>query len=365
MVELDVAACREYLSGTTVLVTGAAGSIGSELCRQLKDLGPARLVLLDNNESGLYDLSLELLNRGEGGPEIAAYPGDITNPGRVAGLFERYQPSVVFHAAAYKHVPLMEEYPDQAVLVNVGGTRCLAEAALRHGVTRMVLISTDKAVHPSSVMGATKRVTELLIQNLASRGTTRFCAVRFGNVLGSRGSVVPTFSRQIEWGGPVTVTHPDATRYMIAVSEAARLIIQAGSFAEPRAIYILEMGEEVRILDLATKMIRFNGLRVGSDIQITFTGLRPGEKLREELSTPEESTGPTAHPGILKITSPPIIGDPSLRRLVDDLLDRAEAGDLVGLRRQLFAIVDAGARREPVNVVGPRGDRGTPADASH
>jgi FlaA1/EpsC-like NDP-sugar epimerase len=187
--------------------------------------------------------------------------------------------------------------------------------------------------------------------------------VRFGNVLGSRGSVVPTFSRQIEWGGPVTVTHPDATRYMIAVPEAARLIIQAGSFAEPRAIYILEMGEEVRILDLATKMIRFHGLRVGSDIQIRFTGLRPGEKLREELSMPEESTGPTSHPGIIKITSPPTISGPALTRLVDELLDLAEAGDLERLRRQLFAVVDIRAHREPVDLARRRRQLGTSADA--
>jgi FlaA1/EpsC-like NDP-sugar epimerase len=363
MVEIDVAACQDYLASATVLVTGAAGSIGSELCRQLKELQPARLVLFDNNESGLYDLALELLSRGDGGLEIIACPGDITSPSQVGSLFQRFRPTVVFHAAAFKHVPLMEEYPDQAVRVNVGGTRCVAEAALRYGAARMVLISTDKAVHPSSVMGATKRVTELLIQSLATHEATRFCAVRFGNVLGSRGSVVPTFSRQIEWGGPVTVTHPDATRYMIAVPEAARLIIQAGSFAEPRAIYILEMGEEVRILDLATKMIRFHGLRVGSDIQIRFTGLRPGEKLREELSMPEESTGPTPHPGIIKITSPPTVSGPALTQLVDELIDLAEAGDLVTLRRQLFASIEVGSLREPVDLARRRRHLGTSADA--
>jgi len=363
IVEIDVVACKEYLTGATVLVTGAAGSIGSELCRQLVDLGPARLVLFDNNESGLYDLALDLANRGgEAGTEVVAHPGDATRAAQVGALFRRWRPTVVFHAAAFKHVPLMEAYPEEAVRVNVGGTRHIAEAALRYGTERMVLISTDKAVYPSSVMGATKRVAELVVQSLTERGPTRFCAVRFGNVLGSRGSVVPTFARQIEWGGPVTVTDPEASRYMIAVPEAARLIIQAGSFAEPRAIYILEMGDEVRILDLATKMIRFRGLRVGSDIPIVFTGLRPGEKLREELSTADEATGPTAHPGILKITSPPVLDAGELQPLVDELLALAEAGDEAALRRQLWAIVAAGAGCQPAAVGGGPPVRGR-ADA--
>jgi FlaA1/EpsC-like NDP-sugar epimerase len=223
----------------------------------------------------------------------------------------------------------------------------VAQAALAHGAARMVLISTDKAVYPSSVMGATKRVAELLVQSLAGLGPTRFCAVRFGNVIGSRGSVVPTFSRQIEWGGPVTVTHPDMTRYMIAVPEAARLIVQAGSFAEPRAIYILEMGDEVRILDLATKMIRFHGLRVDEDIRIEFTGLRPGEKLREELFTVDEATAPTVHPGIIKITSPPLVGGDELTHMVDELVALAQAGEVPALRRQLWTIVEAGSRARP------------------
>jgi FlaA1/EpsC-like NDP-sugar epimerase len=241
----------------------------------------------------------------------------------------------------------MEEFPAEAVLVNVLGTRTVAEAALRHGAERMVLMSTDKAVYPSSIMGATKRVAELLVQTLADQQRTRYCGVRFGNVLGSRGSVVPTFARQIEWGGPVTVTHPAASRYMIAVPEAARLIIQAGSFAEPRAIYILKMGDEVRILDLATKMIRFRGLRVGSDIEITFTGLRAGEKLREDLVTAEESTGPTAHPAILKITSPPAISGQTFARLVDELLALARTGDATALRGHLWAVVEAGSGTTP------------------
>jgi FlaA1/EpsC-like NDP-sugar epimerase len=357
IVEIDVVACKEYLTGATVLVTGAAGSIGSELCRQLVALGPMRLVLLDNNESGLFDLALEL-GRGSVRPEVIGCPCDVTGVARVDAVFGQYRPTVVFHAAAFKHVPLMEAHPEEAVRVNVSGTRHLAEAALRYGTERMVLISTDKAVYPSSVMGATKRVAELVVQSLTERGPTRFCAVRFGNVLGSRGSVVPTFARQIEWGGPVTVTDPEASRYMIAVPEAARLIIQAGSFAEPRAIYILEMGDEVRILDLATKMIRFRGLRVGSDIPIVFTGLRPGEKLREELSTADEATGPTAHPGILKITSPPVLDAGELQPLVDELLALAEAGDEAALRRQLWAIVAAGAGRQPAAVGGGPPARG-------
>ena len=340
MVEIDVAACQEYLARATVLVTGAAGSIGSELCRQLVDLQPAQLVLFDNNESGLYDLALELENRRAGDvPAVVACPASVTDAARVDAVFARYRPAVVFHAAAYKHVPLMEQHPNEAVLVNVLGTRHVAEAAVQHGVERMVLISTDKAVYPSSVMGATKRVAELLVQSLADRGHTRFCAVRFGNVLGSRGSVVPTFARQIEWGGPVTVTNPEASRYMIAIAEAARLIIQAGSFAESRAIYILEMGEEVRILDLATKMIRFRGLRVGADVEIQFTGLRPGEKVREQLFTADESSVSTAHPSIIKITSPPLIDREDLLGLVDELLALARTEATEQLRSQLWAVV--------------------------
>jgi len=286
----------------------------------------------------------------------------VTRAARVEGVFRRWRPQVVFHAAAYKHVPLMEQHPEEAVRVNVRGTRQVAEAALRYRAERLVLISTDKAVYPSSVMGATKRVAELVVQSLAGQGPTRCCAVRFGNVLGSRGSVVPTFARQIEWGGPVTVTHPEASRYMIAVPEAARLIIQAGSFAEPRAIYILEMGDEVRILDLATKMIRFRGLRVGRDIQIAFTGLRPGEKLREELSTADESTGPTAHPGIFKITSPPVLDGSALLPRVDELVALAERGETTALRAHLWAIITA-ASTPPPAALGSAGLPPTAADA--
>lgn len=340
MVEIDIAACREYLCGATVLVTGAAGSIGSELCRQLVALGPAQLILFDNNESGLYDLSLEIESRRTAdSPEVIACPGSVTDAGRVDAVFREHAPRVVFHAAAYKHVPLMERYPSEAVVVNVLGTRLVAEAALRHGAQRMVLISTDKAVYPTNVMGATKRVAELLVQAFATEGRTRFCAVRFGNVLGSRGSVVPTFARQIEWGGPVTVTHPEASRYMIAITEAARLIIQAGSFAEPQAIYILEMGEEVRILDLATKMIRFRGLRVGTDIAIQFTGLRPGEKIREQLYTADETTAPTPHPSIIKITSPPVLERGELFQQVEELVRLAANDEVEQLRTQLHSLV--------------------------
>jgi FlaA1/EpsC-like NDP-sugar epimerase len=366
MVQIDVVACREYLAGVTVLVTGAAGSIGSELCRQLVSLEPGRLVLFDNNESGLYDLALELQNQRVGGlPEVIACPGSVADGARVDGVLRQHRPAVVFHAAAYKHVPLMEEYPHEAVLANVLGTRNVAEAALRHGVERMVLISTDKAVYPSNVMGATKRVAELLVQALAQPGGTRYCAVRFGNVLGSRGSVVPTFARQIEWGGPVTVTDPDASRYMIAISEAARLIIQAGSFAEPRAIYILEMGEEVRILDLATKMIRFRGLRVGADIQIEYTGLRPGEKLREQLFTAEEATTQTPHSSIIKITSPPRIGASELFPRIDELVALARAEGSERLRAALWDIVEQA--RQPAEPAGtaPTIHRLEPVSGAH
>ncbi|MCS7070794.1 MAG: polysaccharide biosynthesis protein, partial [Anaerolinea sp.] len=265
-----------------ILVTGAAGSIGSELCRQLIDFEPEALVMLDNNESGLFDLTLDLNARC---PHLKLIPvlADITNLDNMRTTLAAHRPQIIFHAAAYKHVPMLQNHPTEAVRVNVCGTRNLAELACEFQVERFVLISTDKAVNPSSIMGATKRVCELMLHalSLQSPRTTIFTAVRFGNVLGSRGSVVPIFTRQIERGGPVTVTHPEMTRYFMSIPEAANLIIHAAAITTGDDIYILQMGETVRILDLAERLIRLRGLRPYIDIPIVFSGMRAGEKLHE------------------------------------------------------------------------------------
>jgi FlaA1/EpsC-like NDP-sugar epimerase len=284
-----------------ILVTGAAGSIGSELSRQIMGYAPTKVILLDNNESGLYDLEMELQ---AAYPQIELIPAlvDITQMETLEAVFDVHRPQVVFHAAAYKHVPMLERYPREAVRVNIGGTRNVAYLADLCGVERFVLISTDKAVNPSSVMGASKRACELLLHALSSQGSrTLFTSVRFGNVLGSRGSVVPLFNRQIDRGGPVTVTHRDMTRYFMSIPEAVNLIIHAASLTQGDNIYILQMGEVVRIVDLAERMIRLRGLRPYEDIQVEFCGIRPGEKMHEELFYGDEMPQPTIHPGIIQL----------------------------------------------------------------
>ncbi|MCI0709911.1 MAG: polysaccharide biosynthesis protein [Chloroflexi bacterium] len=287
----------------TILVTGAAGSIGSELCRQLAaDYAPQRLLLLDTNESGIYDLikDLHLLLSTE--TELVPVLCDITRRDKLQKVFETYRPDVVFHAAAYKHVPMLETYPDEALRVNIQGTLNVSQLAKDFSVERFVLISTDKAVNPSSVMGASKRICELLVLALANGpGTTLFTAVRFGNVLASRGSVVPIFQRQIDMGGPVTVTDKSMTRYFMSIREAVNLILHASCLTSGKDLFMLKMGEEVRILDLAERMIRMRGLRPYVDIPIIFTGRRPGEKLQEELSNHFEHSLSTIHLDIVKL----------------------------------------------------------------
>lgn len=287
-----------------ILVTGAAGSIGSELCRQIVEFEPECVVMLDNNESGLFDLALDLRARHPHLRLITAL-GDITQRDNLRAIMARHKPQIVFHAAAYKHVPMLQDYPTEAVRVNIIGTRNVAELACEFAVERFVLISTDKAVNPSSVMGATKRVCELMLHALAYKkcSPTIFTAVRFGNVLGSRGSVVPIFTRQIDKGGPVTVTHPEMTRYFMSIPEAANLIIHAAAITAGDDIYILQMGETVRILDLAERLIRMRGLRPHHDIPIDFSGVRAGEKMHEELYTLHDKPTTTTHPGIIKLNT--------------------------------------------------------------
>lgn len=293
---------RTPICGKTIMVTGAAGSIGSELCRQLIKYCPNKLILLDNNESGLHDLLTELTTQYVEG-QLCAVLVDMTNRKALKHTFDEHQPQVIFHSAAYKHVPMLQHHPEEAVRVNIGGTLNVAEMARDYGVERFVLISTDKAVSPSSVMGASKRICEQLIHEIAHhpKNTTLFTAVRFGNVLGSRGSVVPLFSRQLDAGGPLTVTDKDMTRFFMTIPEAVNLVIHAACITTGDTLYMLRMGEDVRIVELAERMIRMRGLRPYIDIPIKFTGVRPGEKLHEELHTETEKQIPTIHPDIVQL----------------------------------------------------------------
>lgn len=296
-VETDIASICSYIEGKVVLVTGAGGSIGSELARQLRSANPKLLVLLDHDSTGLYEVELEMAAGGGFPAEVVV--ADIRDAPRMEEVFSRFKPEVVFHSAALKHVPMMELNPSEAVKTNVLGTRNVARKAAEHGVERFILISTDKAVEPSSVMGATKRVAELMIKSMNGENGTLFTAVRFGNVLGSRGSVVPVFRKQIEEGGPVLVTHPEIERYFMTTEEAAQLVAQAGAFTEGGDLFILDMGEPVRIMDLARQMVKMLGN--GRDIEIKVTGLRPGEKLCETLVFDAEDTLPTKHPKINRV----------------------------------------------------------------
>nr|PZN02262.1 MAG: nucleoside-diphosphate sugar epimerase [Bacillota bacterium] len=281
-VRININAAKEYLKGKKVLVTGAGGSIGSELVRQVARFEPELLLLFDISENNIFDLEHQLKTYF---PKQKYIPiiGSIRDVAKVEAVMAKYRPDVVFHAAAHKHVPLMELNPMEAIKNNVFGTLYVAEAAKKYKAERFILISTDKAVNPKNVMGASKRVAEIIIQMMAKSSETRFAAVRFGNVLGSAGSVIPLFKKQIEAGGPVTVTHPEVTRYFMTIPEAVQLVIQAGAMAEGGEIFVLDMGEPVKILDLATEMIKLSGLEPGKDIKIEFIGLRPGEKLHEEL----------------------------------------------------------------------------------
>ncbi|TGK20027.1 polysaccharide biosynthesis protein [Leptospira fluminis] len=304
VVDLEIESIRSYIRGKSILVTGAGGSIGSEICRQVAVFQPSKLILVDSSETPLYEIDYEL-RKIFPDSEIEFFPvvADVKNLSRVSSVFEAHSPEVVFHSAAYKHVPMMETNPCEAVLNNVLGTKNVADISRLSGVERFVLISTDKAVNPVNIMGASKRVAELYIQHVSRETRTKFITVRFGNVLGSNGSVIPRFREQIQNGGPVTVTHPEVIRYFMTIPEATQLVLQAGSMGERGEIFLLEMGEPVRILSLAEEMIRLSGLRPYIDIPIEFTGLRPGEKLFEELLLDLEGIKKTHHPKI-RIAAP-------------------------------------------------------------
>ena len=293
-VELDLERIAEYLNGKRILVTGAGGSIGSELCRQIAKMAPISIALLGRGENSIYEIDRELRDYY---PDIFIEPliADIRDRERIDCIFNKIKPQVIFHAAAHKHVPLMEAQPIEAVRNNIFGTKNVAEAAAEAGAEIFIMISTDKAVNPTSVMGTTKRVAELIIQGINRECKTKFAAVRFGNVLGSRGSVIPLFKKQISNGGPITITHPEMKRYFMTIPEATQLVLQAGALATGGEVFVLDMGEPVKIVDMATDLIELSGLELGKDVEIKFTGLRPGEKLFEELLTAEEGTTATKH----------------------------------------------------------------------
>lgn len=337
-VEVDAALCSQCVRGRVVLVTGGAGYIGSELAQHLLAFGPAVVHLLDINETGLYDLQRDL-TAGPSGTDVRLWIADVADRSQVERVFEAARPDLVFHAAAYKHIPVMEDHPDAAFRVNVLGTLNVCQAARAHGVSKFAFVSSDKAVNPDNVYGATKRIGELLVSALGTDGDTLFCAVRFGNVMGSRGSVVPLFQRQIERGGPVLLTHPEATRYFMSGPEAACLIIQAAGVARQGQIFILDMGDEVKIADLAEKLIRLKGREPGRDIKIVYTGLRAGDKLREELVSNRERLVATSHPKILLAEGQPECSAVELVAKIEEL-----AAHLPQRREELAARLHALAR---------------------
>ena len=344
-VQLNTEGIRNYLDGKTVLVTGCGGSIGSELCRQIAKYKPGRIVLLDSSESNLFHIQMEMQND-KGCRHSEAILGQVQDEVLMDNIFDKYKPKVVFHAAAYKHVPMIEKNPWQAVFNNIVGSRVVMEMALRHHVDRFVLVSTDKAVRPTNVMGASKRVTELIMQCLQGR-ETRFMAVRFGNVVGSSGSVIPFFRSQIEKGGPVTVTHPEVNRFFMTIPEATQMILQAGTMGQGGEIFILRMGTPVKIADMARDLIRLSGKEPDVDIKIVYTGLREGEKLYEELITVGEDILPTSHRKVMVLGSDTYfkgIGSPqeakkNLYRELDELVKIAARHDSKGIKAKLKEIV--------------------------
>jgi len=360
---LDEAQLGQFLAGKRVMVTGAGGSIGSELARQVARFQPARLLLVERAEFALFEIDGEL-RRTRAEVEVTPLVADVCDEARMRALFGEHRPQIIFHAAAHKHVPMMEANPGEAIKNNVLGTRLLGEIAGEHGVEAFVMISTDKAVRPTSIMGATKRVAELAVQDLAGRYSTRFEAVRFGNVIGSAGSVVPIFREQIRRGGPVTVTHPEMRRYFMTIPEAAQLVLQAGAMGEGGEIFILDMGEPMRILDLAEEMITLTGLRPYVDMDIVFTGLRPGEKLFEELELSGEQIAKTRHPKIFigRLNAYP---PEEVARALRFLEELARDGDGTAVRKFLNTLLPeanlgirrtsrAGTRKTEPGIVGER-----------
>ena len=348
-VEVNLNEISRYITDKVVLVTGGGGSIGSELCRQIAANNPKMLIIVDIYENNAYEIEQELIRLYKGNINLKTIIASIRDVKRMDRIFEQYNPNVVFHAAAHKHVPLMEVSPEEAIKNNVFGTKNIAELSHKYGVSRFVLISTDKAVNPTNIMGATKRAAEMIIQTMNECSKTEFVAVRFGNVLGSNGSVIPLFKKQIEEGGPITVTHPEIIRYFMTIPEAVQLVIQAGSMAKGGEIFILDMGQPVKILDLATNLIKLSGLEPGKDIKINYSGLRPGEKLYEELLMAEEGIIDTQHEKIF-IGKPIELDKDFLYTKLDELKERVHNEDVDSIESLMKEIVTTYKKEIIVNV---------------
>ncbi|HLE53116.1 MAG TPA: nucleoside-diphosphate sugar epimerase/dehydratase [Anaerolineales bacterium] len=343
-VQIDENLIGASLSGRRVLVTGAGGSIGRELCRQIARWGPTDLTLLGHGENSVFETLVDLE---ESFPSLPLHTmiADVRDPDRLANIFDSFRPQVVFHAAAHKHVPLMEANVEEAITNNVIGTRNVVEVVLNFEVERLVMISTDKAIRPTSVMGATKRLSELLVLDAAQRSKRAFSIVRFGNVLGSRGSVIPLFKRQIASGGPVTITHPEMERYFMTIPEAVHMVLQASAMGNGGEVFVLKMGEQIRVLDLAEDLIRLSGLEPEKDIEIVFTGIRPGEKLSEDLWDQWARFEPTAHADILRLVDEDILSSQALSRAVNELAYLAGEGDVDGIIHLLDETIPGAAVR--------------------
>jgi FlaA1/EpsC-like NDP-sugar epimerase len=342
--QIDERRIGNSLGGKRVLITGAGGSIGRELCRQVARWSPSALILLGHGENSIFETLLELE---ENFPNIPLHPiiADVRDLDRLNIVFEQLRPQVIFHAAAHKHVPLMEANVEEAISNNVQGTRNIVEVAATYGVERLVMISSDKAIRPTSIMGAAKRMAELIVLDAAQRSSLPYSVVRFGNVLGSRGSVVPLFKRQIMRGGPITITHPDMKRYFMTIPEAVHLVLQAAAMGDGAEVFVLNMGEQVRILDLEEDLIRLSGLEPGRDVEIQFTGIRPGEKLYEQLWDKYASYKPTPHPDIVLLEDEDILAGDELTEKVEALIHLAREGDVGGIIKILEECIPGAAMR--------------------
>ncbi len=345
-IKIDYTKVKSDIKGKNVLITGAGGSIGSEMARQISGLEPQLLILLDIDETALFHIDREIKDHY---PCLSIQPvlGDILNKEKMDTVFNNFKPQIVFHAAAYKHVPILEDFPEEAFRVNIMGTKILCELSYKKGVKKFIFVSTDKAVNPTSIMGTSKRVAEMVVSNLNHQQTTQFLAVRFGNVLGSRGSVIPLFQEQIEKGGPITITHPDMKRYFMTIPEAVLLVLQAGTMGKGGDIFLLDMGKQIKIYDVACELIRLSGLEPGKDIPIVYTGIRPGEKFTEELLATDEEVEHTDHPKIFKVKTKETFSKDILYRKIEDLKRAVQLQDTPAIIRTFHKLTTASIDNPP------------------